>query len=333
MNSTDITEQGMEYAQHHFTYVAPGELNEGHQVEMEEQKQMPRVIDHKSVLASLLSDVKPIDFHEEAELPAGEQLTAKHYKIISIEILLEIAKKKNWSLSMRAGLVYVFNGAFWKQLEESELLHFLGKAAEKLGVNAYEARYHVFRTDLHKQFFTSAYQSMPDRNKDEVLINLLNGTFVIKPDKQYLRDFDRRDFLTYQLPFMYDKGAKAEMFLAFLQTVLPDPTQQMVLAEFVAYVFINSSTLKLEKSLILYGSGANGKSVFFAVIIALLGRENVSNYSLQSLTNDSGYYRAQLTNKLLNYAPEISPHMNSTIFKQLVSGEPIEARFHRGSHL
>ena len=51
---------------------------------------------------------------------------------------------------------------------------------------------------------------------------------------------------------------------------------------------------------------------------------------MQSLTNDSGYYRAQLTNKLLNYAPEISPHMNSTIFKQLVSGEPIEARFPYG---
>ena len=64
-------------------------------------------------------------------------------------------------------------------------------------------------------------------------------------------------------------------------------------------------------------------------MIALLGSENVSNFSLYSLTNENGYYRAKIVDKLLNYASEISPKMDSTFFKQLVSGEPVEARLPR----
>ena len=80
----------------------------------------------------------------------------------------------------------------------------------------------------------------------------------------------------------------------------------------------------------MYGTGANGKSVFFEIVSALLGAENTSNYSLQSLTNDNGYFRAKLANKLVNYASEINGKLESAIFKQLVSGEPVEARLPYG---
>lgn len=80
----------------------------------------------------------------------------------------------------------------------------------------------------------------------------------------------------------------------------------------------------------LYGGGANGKSVFFEIVNALLGTENVICHSLQDLTDGSGYYRAQLANKLVNYASEINGKLESSIFKQLVSGEPVSARLPYG---
>ena len=76
----------------------------------------------------------------------------------------------------------------------------------------------------------------------------------------------------------------------------------------------------------LYGNGANGKSVFFDVVNSLFGFENTSTYSLENLTNQRGEYRAKIANKLVNYASEINGKLESAIFKQLVSGEPIEAR-------
>ena len=113
---------------------------------------------------------------------------------------------------------------------------------------------------------------------------------------------------------------------------MPDVERQRVLAEYLGFVFIKhgSNRLKEEKALILYGTGANGKSVFFEVVNALLGAENVSSYSLQSLTNDNGYFRAKLANKLVNYASEINGKLEASIFKQLVSGEPVEARLPYG---
>ena len=100
----------------------------------------------------------------------------------------------------------------------------------------------------------------------------------------------------------------------------------------MGYVFIKhgSNALKEEKALVLYGTGANGKSVFFEIVNALLGVENVSSFSLQSLTNDNGYFRAKLANKLVNYASEINGKLEASIFKQLVSGEPVEARLPYG---
>jgi putative DNA primase/helicase len=66
------------------------------------------------------------------------------------------------------------------------------------------------------------------------------------------------------------------------------------------------------------------------VVNALLGNENVSSYSLQSLTDTTGYYRAMIANKLVNYASEINGNLQTSIFKQLVSGEPVAARLPYG---
>ncbi len=152
-----------------------------------------------------------------------------------------------------------------------------------------------------------------------------------------LRDFSRADFLTYQLGFAYDETAIFAKWQSFLDEVLPEKdkngkvidegkTRQNVLAEYLAYVLARH--LKLEKTLILYGTGANGKSVVFEVTNAIYGKDNVSNYSLESLCGE--YYRAMLANKILNYSSEISNRLQAEKFKQLTSGEPIEARLPYG---
>lgn len=291
------------------------------------------ILPHDIILSTLLSDINEIDFYEKAALATGEEMTNKHYLILSIQEILKIANNRCWSMCRSNNQNYIYNGAYWKQLLKEELSAFLGQAAEKLGVNGYEAKYYTFRDNLFKQFMITAFLPKPVKKGDEVLINLMNGTFVITPDNQDLKTFEKNDFLTYQLPFKYMPYAEAPVFQKYLDEVLPDAQQQMILAEYISYVFIRQKTLKLEKSLILYGSGANGKSVFFDIITALLGNENITSYSLHSLTNESGYFRAKLSNKLLNYASEISSRMDSSVFKALVSGEPVEARLPYGEPL
>lgn len=288
-------------------------------------------ISHESVLNAIVVLSSTLDFTDLARLEEGQNITIKQQQIIVVEQILKIAIENRFSLCKKNGSVYVFNGAYWKQIEKEELEHFLGVVAEKFGVAEFTAKHYTFKQELVKQFLSSAYLKEVTSKVGEVKINLLNGTFVIRQEGNYMKAFDRNDFLTHQLPFSYEENADCPMFDTYLNRVLPDVDQQKVLAEYFGYAFVPNSVLKLEKAIILLGSGANGKSVLFDCANALYGEENISNYSLASLTSKEGYYRARLSDKLINYASEISPTMDSTYFKQLVSGEPIEARLPHGA--
>jgi putative DNA primase/helicase len=286
-------------------------------------------IPHNEVLDRLLAEIKEVDFREAAELDSDGKLLKKHIIVIAIEKLLKLAKANNWSLCKRYDFIYLYNGAYWSRLSESELEAFLGKAALKMKVNKFDATYHRFREELLKQFKSVAHLPEPEAENGKVLINLLNGTVEIRPDSQQtatLRRPEAKDFITYQLPFNYDRQATAPQFQTYLNYVLPDKKLQKILAEYMGYVFINTQQLKLEKALILQGTGGNGKSVFFDIVNTILGKQNVSTFTLESLTDHSGYSRAEIGNKLVNYASDINKKMNTAFFKQLVSGEPVEAR-------
>ena len=298
----------------------------------EELLEQTKPVAHRIVLTELQNKAVPIDFYERVgKDPEGkERVSRAEYHIIVVEEALKLARQNCWGLCRHLDFTYLYNGAYWKVLDDEELKGFLGEVAERIGVPEYRARHYTFRDALHKQFITTANLPAPEPLTDTVRINLQNGTFWIAPEGTELVDFDRKDFLTYQLPFTYDSLATAPRFEAYLNQVLPDPERQQVLAEFIGYVFVHSGVLKLEKALILYGSGANGKSVFFEIVNALIGKENFASHSLQNLTNENGYYRAMIANKLVNYASEINGKLEAATFKQLVSGEPVGARLPYG---
>jgi len=278
------------------------------------------------VLVKICNRLVPVDFELLAQLPPGESLKLKHYIVCTVQEVLRAANELDCGLCVHHDFLYVYNGEYWQMVDRGVLQRYFSLCAERLGVDQITARYHRFSEELCKQFFALAYLPKPLRGAEPVLINLKNGTFEICRTDRRLRPFHPGDFMTYQLPFGYDQEVPAPQWLAFLNEVLPDKTQQDILAEYIGYVF--AKHLKLEKTLFLYGTGANGKSVVFEVINALLGRENVSNYSLESLNEP--YYRAMIEDKLLNYSSEISSRIQADRFKQLTSGEAIEARLPYG---
>ena len=290
------------------------------------------VKDNSEVLNTLLGDVKPINFKNVIFPNASEEdklkPTERQKYVVIVEELLRLATERKWGLSKNQAFVYLFNGAFWGELDREILMKFLGDAAETMTIPKYDARQYTVRENLFKQFLHTGFQPMPVPN-GKILINLKNGTFEIdKNGHGTLRQIDKDDFLKYQLPFEYNPDANCNLFKKYLDEVLPDKSAQNVLAEFCGYIF--APRLKLEKALVLYGGGANGKSVFFDIISALLGNENISNYSADALCEPNGYYRAMIANKLVNYSSEIGKDFQTDKFKQLSSGERIEARLPYG---
>lgn len=279
------------------------------------------------ILKKIIKHIKRVDFREYCKLTDDkDKLQRKHFLVSCVEILIKLLDNYGYSICRKNNSIYLFNSEYWEIISENSTKDFLGDVALKMGIYKFDAKYHIFKDDLYKQFISDARLNEAENKSHTTLINLNNGTFEITYRKQILRSFDKSDFLTYQLPFNYNNEAQAPLFRKFLDKVLPEIELQNILAEYIGYIFVKNSVLKLEKVLLLFGTGANGKSVLFEILMALLGSQNVTNFSLNRLTDDQGNSRAQLGNKLLNYSSEINGKLESSIFKQLVSGEPVEAR-------
>lgn len=285
------------------------------------------VMSHDDMLDYLCDNVDLVEF---GGGNSGKKITEKEYMVTVSDKVIDKVDELSYGICNHNNFLYMYNGKFWKRMDQPFLERFLGKSAHKMGVDAITSKYYQFRDGLYRQMVATTDIMVRDRD-DVVRINLENGTLEVEGEKIRFREHRMEDFMTYELPFEYDKSAECPLFDKYLDEVLPNKQLQKIIAEYFGYLFVSNRVLKLEKALILYGTGANGKSVIFEVLNGLLGgNENVCSYSLESLTDSKGYSRAMLDNKLVNYASEINGKMDVALFKQLVSGEPVDARLPYG---
>ena len=283
-------------------------------------------VPHAQLLEQILEQIKVVSFWEQAteiENRDIDQLKQKHYVVLVVREVLKLAETHGWAMCVRFDGVYLYNGAFWKEIDRKTLETFLGKAAAKMGTPTLEAEHFEFRKKLREQFLAIAYLPEPATDEKTVLVNVKNGTLEISDNGYQLRKPDPKDFLTYQLPFVYDPQAKAPLFDKYLNRCLPDQDLQRVVSEFFGWTF--TKHLKLEKALFLHGEGANGKSVIFEIINALMGKDNITTMSISDLREE--HNRALLIDKLLCYGSEIGAgSMENDGFKTIVSNETSRIR-------
>lgn len=256
------------------------------------------------------------------------KLRDKHYYIGCIDEIQRLSIENDWDIALYHEDIYLYNGEYWQKVELSNFQLFLSDVAKVLEVPQIIESHYIFRINLYKQFAATQILPTPEIKSDEVYVNLLDCTLKITNGKVAKMPFNKELFLTYQLPYDYNEEATCEKFYKFLNEVLPDESAQKVLSEYLGYLFIRhgNKSIKAEKMLILYGTGANGKSVVFEIIKELFGKENSTNHSITSLTDSQGYSRAQLSGKLVNYGSEIGGKHEGDMLKKMISGEEIEAR-------
>ena len=87
----------------------------------------------------------------------------------------------------------------------------------------------------------------------------------------------------FQLPVIYNKGAKCPKWKKTLKEWLPKEKSRMFLQEYIGYCLIPDTSY--QKAVILHGTGSNGKSTFLNVINELFGESNLSNIPMHRLSN------------------------------------------------
>lgn len=253
-----------------------------------------------------------------------KEIKSEHLLLYIVDEFLKNLNNENKGLSLFGNDHRLYNGMYWEIIEPEKLKRELGRFALELGLPESKAKHYEFRDKLIKELNGLCDTNEPIEANKITKINLQNGTLWIDDSGIEMKTFQKNDYLTYQLPFDYNPKAECSIFQSFLDTVLPEKDLQLISGEFYGSVF--DLGFKHEKVLLNYGQGANGKSVMFEIITALLGKYNVCSYSLSNLTNSAGSYRYNLDKYLLNYSSELTGNLEAAAFKQLASGEPIEAK-------
>ncbi len=243
--------------------------------------------------------------------------------------LLAISKKQNCRIAfMNEGFyVYDADAGYWKKTEKSLIQEFLSEAAIKSGIPVLTAKQSKKKAKLLEQLMSDGMIVRVDDKKsiNKVLINLKNGTYCIEGGQGKLLEHNPDDMMTYVLDFEYDADATAPKFQKFLDEILPDKNTQKVILEFIGYCLTNG--LHMEKMLILYGSGANGKSTLENIIVRMVGESNVCSFTLAEICDEKGYYRDSLADKMINIVTEMGGgRINFDIVKSIISQESISAR-------
>ena len=162
-------------------------------------------------------------------------------------------------------------------------------------------------------------------NSDLRYINLKNGMY--DTDKQKLLDHDPKYYSICQIPVEYDSKAECGKWKAALKQWIPDKETIMFLQEYIGWCLIPET--KFETAIILLGDGSNGKSTFIEVISRLFGKDNLSNTSLERLTqkSKSRFEFANLKGKLVNINNDVAPRTikQSSLIKTIISGQPEKA--------
>lgn len=152
------------------------------------------------------------------------------------------------------------------------------------------------------------------------LINMANGLLDWKaPGAPMLIPHDARHLSTVQLPVRWAPGeSTCADFDRFLEASVPIDDQQRVW-ELIGYLMMSGNPL--QRMFLLLGGGGNGKGVFLAVILALLGKRNVSSVALADFVENQ-FAAADCFGRLANICGDIDvTYIERTGRLKALSGE------------
>lgn len=156
-----------------------------------------------------------------------------------------------------------------------------------------------------------------------------NGFLKVDEDGLTLVEHDADYRARFAYPFPFEPGDPPSRFLDFLNSVFRDDEDREEKIELVQE-YIGACLLglaaKYQRVLILVGDGGNGKGVCSTIVEGCMPPGSVCAIAPQKLGQE--YYRARLAGKLVNIVAELpeADILDSESFKQVVSGDPIDAR-------
>jgi len=146
-----------------------------------------------------------------------------------------------------------------------------------------------------------SYKENIPEEPESHLIPFKNKIYDLRKDKLY--DFDPGYFFINKLGVNFNPEQREYSSIDKLFYEIVGKREVITLKEIIAYAMFRG--YPYPKAFMLYGNGANGKSTYCQVVRKVIGNENVSSISLNTLIYNT-FGTAGLYGKLINISPEMS---------------------------
>ena len=142
-------------------------------------------------------------------------------------------------------------------------------------------------------------------------------------------DLDRVALVHLDFPYASLPDAKCQLFDSYVKTTCSDAEgnykegMEKQLQEIAGFALSNE---RVEKAIILFGKGANGKSPFLDLLEAALGEERCASMSMEDLSTDR-FATSSLLGKKANILDEDeSERIKISKLKAIISGRPMSTQ-------
>ena len=239
-----------------------------------------------------------------------DQKVLDQSEINPIILAKDIKEDYDFIVDKESGTLYYYNQAEGIYSDKTEQL-IKREIVRRLDENT-KARYYP---EIENFITNSA--PLVEMNTHPELLAVENGFLNVLT--RQLSPFSPDGYLTQKLKVKYDPEAKCPAIQKFLGEILEEP-QRQIAQEFIGYALYRKITY--HACLLLQGPGRNGKSKLLELNTALLGKDNVSSQTIQSLCYNR-FALAELHHKLANISADLpSKELSSTgVFKMIVGGD------------
>lgn len=172
----------------------------------------------------------------------------------------------------------------------------------------------------------------PDKHFETGPVGVAFGPHFVRHDGR-VDELKPEHRCRHKLPFDYDEDAICSRFIGFLEELFDgdDDASAKIrfLQEYIGACLFGVAT-RYDKMVVLFGSGANGKSVLIHLIQQLFPLSAVSAVPPQRWSEE--YYLAALEGKMLNVCAELPERqiLASEELKAVIAGDEQTARHPRG---
>ena len=175
--------------------------------------------------------------------------------------------------------------------------------------------------------------SRHDFDKDDFRLNTLNGTTINLKTGSF-EPSEKSNLITKNIPVTYDSHAQCPRFIAFLDSIMNNPTLVEYIQKIVGYSLTGDTSEQCY--FFLYGSGSNGKSTLLNVVRTLLGgfAKNIDFNTLSYSGFNSRNDLARLIGArfVTSVEVDIKKSLNESVVNRITGNDPLTVKFLYGEH-